>query len=228
MKIIFLVTIALSSSAFCNIFEIKNSDGTTHYKKSLTHKQNAFRNQNEKEYSYQAFYQELQQQKVLALRAEQARKREKRIAKEELLAKQEGKTYTPSQTDKQALIEDAKVFKGGKYVWGGTTPEGFDCSGYVKYLYDKHNIKMPRTAFEQSKVGKTIQKDQLKEGDLVFFLTDKKRNIPVTHVGIYIGNNEFIHAASKEKGIIISPLDRGSYAKTFVGAKRVIDTPKAL
>ncbi|PTB83656.1 hypothetical protein C9926_01800, partial [Sulfurovum lithotrophicum] len=123
--------------------------------------------------------------------------------------------------DKQKLLEDAKYFKGGKYVWGGTTPEGFDCSGYVQYLYKKHNINLPRTAWAQSKKGLDIKKDDLQKGDLVFFLTDKKRGIPVTHVGIYIGNGNFIHAASKKKGIIISPITHGSYAKCFVSAKRV-------
>lgn len=228
MKPLFVVMIGLFCLSHGSLFEIKNQDGTTHHKQSLQERHNPFRTQSAKEYSYQAFYQELQQQKVLAIKAEQARQREARLAQEESLAKQEGRVYTPSLVDKQALLEDAKIFKGGKYVWGGTTPEGFDCSGYVKYLYDKHNINLPRTAWQQSKIGKTIQKEQLKEGDLVFFLTDKKRNIPVTHVGIYIGNNEFIHAASKDKGIIISPLDRGSYANTFVGAKRVIEPQQSI
>ena len=66
-----------------------------------------------------------------------------------------------------------------------------------------------------------MEKENLQKGDLLFFLTDKKRGIPVTHVGIYIGNGNFIHAASKDKGIIISPLTHGKYAKTFVSARRV-------
>jgi hypothetical protein len=133
----------------------------------------------------------------------------------------EGKTYKISALDQQKLLEDAKYYKGGKYVWGGTTPEGFDCSGYVQYLYKKHNINLPRTAWAQSKKGIDVSRDQLQKGDLLFFLTDKKRGIPVTHVGIYIGEGKFIHAASKEKGIIISPITHGSYARTFVSAKRV-------
>jgi cell wall-associated NlpC family hydrolase len=107
-------------------------------------------------------------------------------------------------------------------VWGGTSPKGFDCSGYVQYLYKKHNINLPRTALGQSKKGIPVSKDHLQKGDLLFFLTDKKRGIPVTHVGIYLGNGEFIHAASKKKGIIISPITHGYYAKKFVSAKRVL------
>ena len=144
--------------------------------------------------------------------------------KHRTLQKKVGKTYQVSEIDKQKLLEDAKYFKGGKYVWGGTTPEGFDCSGYVQYLYKKHNINLPRTAWAQSKKGQIVKRNNLQKGDLLFFLTDKKRGIPITHVGIYIGDGNFIHAASKDKGIIISPLTHGSYAKTFVSARRV--TPK--
>ena len=114
------------------------------------------------------------------------------------------------------------TLKGGRYVWGGTTPEGFDCSGYVQYLYQKHHIHLPRTAWAQSKVGQSISTSSLQKGDLLFFLTDKSRGIPVTHVGIYLGNGTFIHAASKKKGIIISPLTHGHYAQTFVAARRVL------
>ena len=87
---------------------------------------------------------------------------------------------------------------------------------------------MPRTAWEQSKKGQIVERDNLQKGDLLFFLTDKKRGIPITHVGIYIGNGNFIHAASKKKGIIISPLTHGSYAKTYVSARRVTPQTYAL
>ena len=138
-------------------------------------------------------------------------------------AKKAGKAYHLSSTDRKKLLEDAKYFKGGKYVWGGTTPQGFDCSGYVQYLYKKHNINLPRTAWAQSKKGQNVGKNELEKGDLIFFLTDKKRGIPVTHVGIYLGNGQFIHAASKKKGIIISPIHSGYYSNKFVSAKRVIN-----
>ena len=116
----------------------------------------------------------------------------------------------------------AKKYIGGKYIWGGTTPEGFDCSGYVQYLYKKHGVDLPRTAWSQSKKGKPVDLADLQKGDLLFFLTDKKRGIPVTHVGIYLGNGEFIHAASRKQGIIISPITHGKYRHCFVGARRVL------
>jgi len=120
------------------------------------------------------------------------------------------------------IIKEAKKFLGGRYIWGGTTPKGFDCSGYVKYIYAKAGVNLPRTAYEQSMVGKTINRDSLKRGDLLFFLTDKKRNLPITHVGLYLGNDKFIHAASKKDGIIISKFSKSRYNKYFVTAKRVL------
>jgi len=125
-------------------------------------------------------------------------------------------------TDKQ-VEEISKQYLGDSYVWGGTNPKtGMDCSGYTKYVFNKAGIVLPRTAWSQSKKGSTVTRNELKKGDLLFFLTDKTRGIPVTHVGIYLGNDKFIHAASKKKGIIISSLSQSSYDKKFVLAKRVI------
>ncbi|NOZ91002.1 MAG: C40 family peptidase [Epsilonproteobacteria bacterium] len=125
--------------------------------------------------------------------------------------------------NKDNIVNNAKHYLGGKYVWGGTQPKGFDCSGYVKYLYEQQGIELPRTAYEQSKVGLYVTRKELKKGDLLFFLTDKSRHIPITHVGMYIGNDKFIHAASRRKGIIISSLSKSKYNKYFVKAKRIIE-----
>ena len=118
----------------------------------------------------------------------------------------------------------AKNYLGGKYTWGGTSPRtGMDCSGYTQFVFKKVGIKIPRTALSQSKIGKPIDSTEFKKGDLLFFLTDKKRGIPVTHVGIYLDNNKFIHAASSKKGIIISSLS-GKYGEMLVDAKRILNT----
>ena len=210
------------SFSTANLFTITDQQGKILHSTQIEHTENAFLNQKATEYSLQAIYDELHRAEYLARMAEAARQRAQRIAEAQEAAKQVGKTYQISDLDKQKLLEDAKYFKGGKYVWGGTTPEGFDCSGYVQYLYKKHNINLPRTAWQQSKQGQVIERDELQKGDLLFFLTDKKRGIPITHVGIYIGDGNFIHAASKKKGIIISPLTHGSYAETFVSARRVV------
>lgn len=116
----------------------------------------------------------------------------------------------------------ATQYIGGKYIWGGETPKGFDCSGYTQYIYKQIGINLPRTALQQSKIGKTIKHEKYKKGDLLFFLTDRKRNIPITHVGIYLENDNFIHAASTKKGIIISDLSTSQYGKALVSASRVL------
>ena len=220
IKFIFLfLYITILSSA--NIFTITDKQGRIIHSKDLQHCENECLNQKATDYSLQAIYDDLHKAENLALRAAAARKRAKRIAKAMQVAKKAGKTYHISKADRKKLLEDAKYFKGGKYVWGGTTPEGFDCSGYVQYLYKKHKINLPRTAYAQSKKGEAVDINDLQKGDLLFFLTDKKRGIPVTHVGIYLGNGKFIHAASKKKGIIISPIHHGYYASKFVSARRV-------
>jgi len=218
-KIFILITIL--SFTYGNLFVITDKKGRVIHSKEMRQTDNQSINQNATEYSLQAIYDELHLAENIARMAAAARKRYERIAKAQIAAKKAGKTYHISNADRKKLLEDAKYFKGGKYVWGGTTPQGFDCSGYVQYLYKKHNINLPRTAWAQSKKGEEVDINNLQKGDLLFFLTDKKRGIPVTHVGIYLGNGKFIHAASKKKGIIISPIHHGYYAKKFVSARRV-------
>lgn len=188
--------------------------------KTIKHKQNAYIYQDIKAYSYQAFQAEIQQQKVLAMQnaSRIAYEESKGITSNQNSFKQ---TNNSSSVAQQRLVQDAKQYQGGKYVWGGTKPEGFDCSGYTQYLYGKYGVKLPRTAYAQSRIGQSVSTENLRQGDLLFFLTDKNRGVPVTHVGIYAGNGEFIHAASKDRGVIISPLTSGSYSKCFVGAKRI-------
>ncbi|MDD3499092.1 MAG: C40 family peptidase [Sulfurovum sp.] len=119
----------------------------------------------------------------------------------------------------------AKTHLGSKYVWGGTNPNhGVDCSGFMQYIFKQQKINIPRTALSQSAIGQRVDPSQLQKGDLLFFLTDKSRGIPVTHVGMYLDNGKFIHAASKDKGIIITPLSK--YAKRFVVAKRITNSQK--
>jgi len=217
-----LSTTLFSTTLFSNMFTMTDKNGKIISEQKIEHSENACLSQDEKEYSQQAIYNEINKEKNLAKKAEYAKKQYLALIKKKEEAKKIGKVYQLTKFDENALINYAKYFKGGKYVWGGTTPKGFDCSGYVQYLYKKQNINIPRTAYAQSKKGKKVLRAQFKKGDLLFFLTDKKRKIPITHVGIYIGDGKFIHAASKKKGIIISPIDYGYYSKKFVLAKRMI------
>ena len=218
---VFLLFIYFISLSYANLFTITDKGGNVVHAKVMEHEENEYLAQKATDYSFQAIYDELHREENLARRAQAAKRRVAAIAKATAKAQKKGKSYHLTDDDRKKLLDYAKFFKGGKYVWGGTTPKGFDCSGYVQYLYKKHDVNLPRTAWSQSKQGMPVAINNLEKGDLLFFLTDKKRGIPVTHVGIYIGNGEFIHAASKKKGIIISPINHGYYAKKFVSARRV-------
>lgn len=128
-------------------------------------------------------------------------------------------SFLLSNTTQEKIANQAVAYKGNKYAWGGTNPNyGADCSGFMQYLYKKEGLMIPRTANAQSKYGFSISKNELKKGDMLFFNTDKQRGLPVTHVGIYLGNGKFAHAKSRKAGIVIT--DVSEYAKSFVVAKR--------
>ncbi|MGN7408130.1 C40 family peptidase [Sporosarcina sp. SAFN-010] len=113
----------------------------------------------------------------------------------------------------------ALKFKGAPYLWGGTTPAGFDCSGYILHVYTHFNMSLPRTSEDQFKVGTPVALDDLQPGDLVFFKDTYKPGI--SHTGIYLGNNQFISAASS--GVTVDKLTGHSYwGPRYAGAKRVL------
>jgi len=117
------------------------------------------------------------------------------------------------------VIKLAKSYQGVPYTWGGTSPSGFDCSGFTHYVFLQNGITIPRTSAAQYNSGTWVHKSQLKPGDLVFFTTYKAG---ASHVGIYIGNNKFIHASSGAGKIVVSDMDNTYYKSHYVGAKRVI------
>ena len=128
-------------------------------------------------------------------------------------------------TKKDEILETAKEYLGIPYIWAANGPSAFDCSGFTKYVFKKNGITIPRYSGYQANVGVKILFDELEKGDLVFFDTTKGFHQKVNHVGIYIGNNQFIHASSAQKKVVISSFsEKKFYRNRFLHGRRLIDT----
>lgn len=106
---------------------------------------------------------------------------------------------------------------GTPYKYGGTTTAGFDCSGFVRHIFNQFDVKLPRTSNSQAKIGTKVDKSDLRPGDLVFFNTSGKG---ISHAGIYVGDGKFAHSSSK--GVRYTALSDSYYAKRYVTARRVV------
>ncbi|MBZ9634530.1 C40 family peptidase [Clostridium sp. FP1] len=142
-----------------------------------------------------------------------------------------GKQYHALVTGND-LVSYSNAFLGMQYLWGGTTPAisdtsgkyisgGFDCSGFVQYIYKNFGIDLPRTSMDQINQGRSVTINNLEKGDLVFFMTNPALPHEVSHVGMYIGNNKFVHSPNACDVIKISELT-GYYKDKFVIGKRMI------
>ena len=116
------------------------------------------------------------------------------------------------------IISTSMDYIGVPYVFGGTSPYGFDCSGYVQYVFAKAGVSLPRTADVQYEVGTPISTKDLIPGDLVFFST---YTYGASHVGIYVGDGNFIHASSSQ-GVTISSLSSAYYSSHYIGSRRIL------
>lgn len=129
-----------------------------------------------------------------------------------------GKWSSPDEPT--LLVKAAMGFLGAPYRLGGFSAQGIDCSGLVKKIYQLFDVNLPRTANEQARVGMRVARSDLSEGDLLFFNTRRRGG----HVGIYIGNNEFVHAASRKRGVRVDNLDTPYFDKRFIRAVRLKGT----
>lgn len=128
-------------------------------------------------------------------------------------------TETASTASK--LIEYAMQYLGVPYVYGGTTTDGFDCSGFTQYVFAAYGYTLKRSSADQyNNNGTAVSKDELIPGDLVFF---SRSNAAVGHVGIYIGDDYFIHASSTGDVVRITALSSSYYVEHYVGARRIIE-----
>lgn len=144
---------------------------------------------------------------------------EKKVNSEQKVEKEEVSSSNSSAGDK--IVNFAKKYIGYDYTWGGSTPsKGFDCSGFVYYVYNSCGYSINRTCTTQAKQGKSVSKSNLQKGDLVFF--DNGSNGSIGHVGIYIGGGKIIHAENKKTGVRTDTINSGYYNKYYYSARRII------
>ena len=123
------------------------------------------------------------------------------------------------------ILESAYSYLGTPYRYGGTTPLGFDCSGFVRQVFRENGISLGRSSRDQALEGKQVSLSDLKAGDLIFFNMNRRNRLPIDHVGLYVGNGQFIHAAASRdsREIKIDDLDTARYLRKIVQTRRVLE-----
>lgn len=152
-----------------------------------------------------------------------ARREETSTTQVEEKKQEETKTETTTKETSSKgseVVAMAKKYLGSRYVYGGSSPSGFDCSGFTMYIYKQFGVSLPHSATAQSSKGTKVEKKDLQPGDIVFF-TDYKTGKGIGHCGIYVGGGSFIHASTEKTGVITSSIYSGSHAKRYVKAVRI-------
>lgn len=128
-------------------------------------------------------------------------------------------TTTTAQASSNNVVQVAESYAGSRYVSGGSSPSGFDCSGFTQYVYGKCGVTLSRTSYTQATQGTAVNKSELQPGDLILFHYYGSSSIG--HVGIYVGNGKFIHAANSNRGVVYDSIESGYYADNYAGARRL-------
>lgn len=193
---------------------------------------------------------EEEKKKQEELRKKEQELKEQKRKEEEKKATEEAEKEKNTQVSASDMTNYAKTLLGVPYVWGGTSSSGFDCSGFVQKVYNKFDINLKRTTYDQITQGTSVKLENIKENDLVFFdtraaynlakknnitsvdslsdviINESEKNIKVlyptepTHVGIYIGDGKIIHASSSKKQTVIDTLDNGYFKERIVDIRR--------
>ena len=128
-------------------------------------------------------------------------------------------TSTPANVTGAQILAEAQKYLGTPYVSGGASPSGFDCSGFVKYIFGLYGITTNRTAEDQAQNGYAVDRSQLQPGDIICFSYGSGY---IGHVGIYIGNGQFVHACNSDTGVIITDLNSSSYTNRVAACRRLV------
>ena len=193
---------------------------------------------------------EEEKKKQEELRKKEQELKEQKRKEEEKKATEEAEKEKNAQVSASDMTNYAKTLLGVPYVWGGTSSSGFDCSGFVQKVYNKFDINLKRTTYDQITQGTSVKLENIKENDLVFFdtraaynlakknnitsvdslsdviINESEKNVKVlfptepTHVGIYIGDGKIIHASSSKKQTVIDTLDNGYFKERIVDIRR--------
>jgi len=135
--------------------------------------------------------------------------------------KKDSKNKQKSSGSAQDVVKEAQKYKGSKYVMGGESPKGFDCSGFTWYVYQKvTGMDIGRTVPDQWGHGHSVSQGSISPGDLVFFKNTFEKGL--SHVGISLGGNKFINAENEDTGVVISDLDSDYYTQHYAGARRLL------
>src|SRR5215212_11378494 len=135
--------------------------------------------------------------------------------------RKKGKKKQDASSSGREVVRVAQKYKGARYVWGGSSPKGFDCSGFTWYVYKKATgMDITHGVEEQWQFGHSVGQGEWQAGDIVFFENTFERGL--SHVGIYMSGNNFIHAENEQTGVVISSLDSEYYSKHYAGARRLL------